>query len=73
MITDSRQLEVALHQLAEFKGMLEGITMHLEKTAPSLVPTVSETYHHRIQELQDEICDYLLAQQEKQYAHSVAR
>jgi len=41
-------LEVALYQLAEFKGMLEGITLHLEKTAPSLVLTVAETYQHRI-------------------------
>ena len=60
MITDPEQLETALHQLASFKGMLEAMRLHLQDTEPSLMPTVSESYQHRIQELQEGICDYLL-------------
>jgi len=60
MITDPQQLETALHQLASFKGMLEAMRLHLQETEPSLIPSVSESYQHRIQELQEEICDYLL-------------
>jgi hypothetical protein len=60
MITDQKQLETALNQLASFKGMLEAMRLHLQDTEPSLIPTVSESYEHRIQELQEEICDYLL-------------
>jgi len=60
MITNQEQLETALHQLASFKGMLEAMRLHLQDTEPSLIPTVSESYQHRIQELQEEICDYLL-------------
>ena len=60
MITDQAQLETALHQLASFKGMLAAMRLHLQDSAPSLIPTISESYQHRIQELQEEICDYLL-------------
>jgi hypothetical protein len=63
MIADQEQLNIALHQLGSFKGMLEAMSLHLQKTEPTLIPLVSESYRHRIQELQEEICDYLLLQQ----------
>jgi hypothetical protein len=62
MIANHEQLEIALHQLASFKGMLEAMKRHLDETEPSLIPLMSESYLHRIQELQEEICDYLLRQ-----------
>jgi hypothetical protein len=62
VITNDEQLEIALCQLAGFKDMLEAMRLHLGESEPSLVPTVSESYQHRIVELQDEICDYLLRQ-----------
>lgn len=64
MITTPEQLDIALNQLAGFKGMLEAMRLHLEETEPSLIPTASEPYRHRIQELQEEICDYMLRQQQ---------
>jgi hypothetical protein len=64
MIDDQEQLEIALHQLASFKGLLEAMRRHLEETEPSLIPLTSESYRHRIDELQDEICDYLLRQRQ---------
>ena len=67
MIVNQEQLEVALHQLGSFKGMLEAMNMHLQKTEPTLIPLVSESYRHRIQELQEEICDYLLLQQQSAF------
>ena len=63
MITNQEQLDIALHQLGSFKGMLEAMRLHLEETEATLIPLVSESYRHRIQELQEEICDYLLQQQ----------
>jgi hypothetical protein len=60
MITNQEQLNIALHQLASFKGMLEAMSLHLKETEPSLVPTMSESFNRRIQALQEEICDYLL-------------
>jgi len=63
MINNQEQLNVVLHQLASFKGMLEAMRRHLEETEPELIPLVAESYRHRIQELQEEICDYLLLQQ----------
>ena len=62
MIASQEQLDRALHQLASFKGLLEATRLHLEEIEPSLTPVVSESYEHRIQELQEEICDYLLRQ-----------
>jgi hemerythrin-like domain-containing protein len=62
VIANSEQLKVALDQLAGFKSTLEAMRRHLEEEAPSLVPLASESYQHRIQELQEEICDYLLRQ-----------
>lgn len=64
MITTQEQFKVALHQLASFKGMLEAMRLHLQATEPTLIPLVSESYLHRIQEIQTEICDYLLQEQE---------
>jgi hypothetical protein len=66
MIDTPEQLEVALHQLAGLKGMLEAMRRHLEETEPSLVPLVAESYSHRIQELQEEICGYLLRQRQEE-------
>ena len=63
MIANQEQFDVALHQLGSFKGMLEAMRLHLQETEPTLIPLVSESYRHRIQELQEEICDYLLQQQ----------
>jgi hypothetical protein len=62
LITDDEQLEIALCQLAGFKDMQEAMRLHLNEIEPSLLPTVSESYQHRILELQAEICDYLLRQ-----------
>ena len=66
MITDDEQLEIAFRQLAGFKDMLEAMRLHLNETEPSLLPTVSESYQHRIAELQGEICDYLLRQRSEE-------
>ena len=66
MIENQEQLGVALRQLASFKGMLEGMRLHLQDTEPVLIPVVSETYERRIQEIQSEICEYLLKQQTAQ-------
>ena len=66
MITDDEQLEIAFRQLAGFKDMLEAMRLHLNETEPSLLPTVSESYQHRILELQGEICDYLLRQRSEE-------
>jgi hypothetical protein len=62
VISNDEQLVIALRQLAGFKDMLEAMRLHLSESEPSLVPTVSESYQHRILELQEEICDYLLRQ-----------
>ena len=63
MIENQEQLGITLRQLASFKGMLEGMRLHLQDTEPVLIPVVSESYEHRIQEIQSEICEYLLQQQ----------
>lgn len=63
MITTQEQFKTALHQLSSFKGMLEAMRLHLQDTKPTLIPLVSESYLHRIQEIQTEICDYLLQEQ----------
>jgi hypothetical protein len=47
VITNKEQLEIALHQLARFKGMLEAMRLHLEETEPTLIPLVSESYRQR--------------------------
>jgi len=60
MIANQEQMRIALHQLSSFKGMLEAMQLHLQETEPTLIPLVSESYEHRIQEIQAEICDYLL-------------
>ncbi len=64
MIANQEQLHVVLHQLGSFKNMLEAMRLHLEETEPTLIPLVSESYLHRIQEIQAEVCDFLLQQQE---------
>jgi hypothetical protein len=61
MIANSEQFQIALKQLASFKGMLEGMQLHLQETQPQLIPLISESYERRIQEIQSEICDFLLA------------
>ena len=63
MIANQEQLHIALHQLSSFKGMLEAMRLHLQETRPALIPLVSESYEHRIQEIQTEICDYLLQEE----------
>lgn len=63
MIENQEQLRVALRQLASFKAMLEGMRLHLQDTEPILIPVVSESYEHRVQQIQSEICEYLLKQQ----------
>jgi hypothetical protein len=63
MIADQEQFKIALQQLSSYKGMLEAMRLHLQETEPTLIPLVSESYQHRIQELQAEICDYLLERQ----------
>ena len=60
MVQNKEQFEVALKQLSSFKGMLEAIRFHLGDTEPSLIPLVSESYEHRIQDIQSEICSYLV-------------
>jgi hypothetical protein len=60
VITNQEQLSIALHQLGSFKAMLEAMRLHLQEMEPALIPLVSESYQHRINELQTEICDYLL-------------
>jgi len=60
MVANQEQMRIALHQLSSFKGMLEAMQLHLQETEPTLIPLVSESYEHRIQEIQAEICDYLL-------------
>jgi hypothetical protein len=67
MIANREQMEISLSQLASFKGMLEAMRLHLQETEPTLIPLVSESYQHRIQDLQAEICDYLL----KEYGKTV--
>ena len=62
MIDNEKQLEVALRQLEGFKDLREAMRLHLEETTPTLTATVVESYDHRIHELQEEICDYLLRQ-----------
>jgi hypothetical protein len=61
MIANSEQFQIALKQLASFKGMLEATQSHLQETQPSIIPLISESYERRIQEIQSEICDFLLA------------
>ena len=63
MIENPEQMGIAFRQLASFKAMLEGMRLHLQDTEPVLIPVVSESYEDRIQEIQSEICDYLLQQQ----------
>ena len=63
MITTQEQFKTTLQQLSRFKGMLEAMCLHLQETEPTLIPLISESYLHRIQELQAEICDYLLQQE----------
>ena len=63
MITTQEQYKISLHQLSSFKGMMEAMRLHLQETEPTLIPLISESYVHRIQEIQAEICDYLLLQE----------
>jgi hypothetical protein len=66
MINDDKQLELALGQLESFKGLREAMRLHLDDTQPTLTATVVESYDHRIHELQEEICEYLLRQRESE-------
>ena len=72
MIANQEQFEITLQQLARFKGLLEAMRLHLQDTEPTLIPLVSESYVHRIQELQSEICDYLLQMQAESPVPSIA-
>ena len=65
MIANQEQFEVTLQQLASLEGLLAAMRLHLQDTEPTLIPLVSESYVHRIRELQDAICDYLLERQER--------
>jgi hypothetical protein len=60
MIGNERQLEIALGQLENFRDLRKAMHLHLEETTPTLTTTVVESYDHRIHQLQEEICDYLL-------------
>jgi len=60
MISNEKQLEIALGQLESFKSLRKAMCLHLEGTAPTLTTTVVESYDHRIHQLQEGICDYLL-------------
>lgn len=62
MIETPEQLDVALNQVASFKGMLEAMQRHLAETQPSLIPLASEGYEKQLNQLQGDICDYLLRQ-----------
>ncbi len=69
MIANQEQFHIALKQLSSFKGMLEAMQLHLQETQPTLIPLVSESYEHRIREIQSEICDYLLIQEDPTAPH----
>lgn len=58
MITNPTQLEATVYQLNRFREMLEAMRLHLEKTNPSLFPSLSEGYLKRIKSLEDEIIQY---------------
>ena len=62
MIETPDQLEIALNQVASFKGMLEAMRRHLAETQPALIPLASEGYEKQLNQLQADICDYLLRQ-----------
>ena len=62
MIETSEQLDIALNQVASFKGMRDAMRRHLEETQPSLIPLATEGYEKHLNQLQAEICDYLLRQ-----------
>ncbi len=59
MIANATQLEVALEQLATFQRMQEAMRRHLQETGSTLFPIISEGYSRRIEELQEEIIEYL--------------
>jgi hypothetical protein len=62
MIETSEQLDIALNQVASFKSMMEAMRRHLEETHPSLIPLATEGYEKQLNQLQTDICDYLLRQ-----------
>lgn len=59
MITNVTQLEGALQHLATLQRMQEAMRVHLQQTDPAFFPTASEGYSRRIEELQEEIIEYL--------------
>lgn len=59
MITTATQLEGALEHLATLQRMQEAMRVHLQQTDPSFFPTVAEGYSRRIEDLQEEIFEYL--------------
>ena len=59
-------MEAALLVNYAYCKELEGMRLHLQDTEPALIPAVSESYEHRIQEIQSKICEYLLQQQTAQ-------
>jgi hypothetical protein len=59
VITNATQLEGALEHLATLQRMQEAMRVHLQQTSPEFFPTVSEGYSKRIEELQEEIIEYL--------------
>lgn len=59
MITNATQLEGALEHLATLQRMQEAMRVHLQQTDPSFFPTVAEGYSKRIEDLQEEIFEYL--------------
>src|SRR5438552_7441445 len=54
MVTNEKQLDIAVGQLESFKGLRKAMRLHLDGTQPTLTATVVEPYGYRIQELQEE-------------------
>lgn len=65
MIETQEQLEIVLNQIASFKGMQEAMRRHLEETQPSLIPLASQGYEAQLNQLQADVCDYLLRQRQQ--------
>ena len=66
MINSQEQLEIVLNQIASFKGMQEAMRRHLAETQPSLIPLASQGYESQLNQLQADVCDYLLRQRQNQ-------
>ena len=59
MITNKKELDVAIQKLKNFQKALEVLRQELIKRNPSLFPIVSKSYIDRIHQLQSGIISYL--------------